>query len=268
MIPVYLPELAPYQERYAALPKRPLRVIVEIETGSNVASYDPVNLDNLLARLVLEEATQGQTRYDCADNEYLVIPTPLHCLWWDMNHLPLNYEWEQHDGLPLWAATPFVPASRAESDVVYWHKRPQEGVFTASKSGAWSPKAAGNRYAERRIGTPVTVCQYWSADCIGNPDEIARLLESVRALGKGRSHGHGVVRSWQIAAIERFALVRDGKLRTNIPEAARHLLTDLIPIGLPSPCGWTPPQWRPALWRSGWRIGTPVYDLAAQGHAS
>lgn len=251
MTPLVLPETTAYAARYAELRMRPLRVILEVETGANLVSYDPLNLDNLLARQVLEEATRGDVAVEVPDDRYLSLPVPLQALWRD------------EDGLPLYAATPFVPNEPALNDVVYWHKRPQEGRFSRGPKGVWSPRTEGNRYAERQIRTPVTVCDTWTAECVGNAAEVARLLETVTAVGKNRGSGHGVVRQWSVAAVEAFSLVRDGRLTRPLPEAARGLLGRLVPEGAPVPVGWTPPQWRPAQWRPGWRVGTPVHDLEA-----
>lgn len=254
MRPLALPETEAYAARYAGLRMRPLRIVLEIEVGSNLVSYDPLNLDNLLARRVLEEATGGWTAIVAADDEYVSIPVPLAVLWRDP------------DGLPLYAATPFATDGVAVDDVVYWHKRSQEGAFTATKRGGWSPKTDGNRYVERRIPTPVVVAESWTAECVGDAEEIARLIGAVGHVGKRRGGGHGVVRSWTIAASGAFSLVRDGRLTRNLPEAAAPLLgRAAIPEGLPSPLGWTPPQWRPALFRPGWRIGTPVHDVGGWG---
>ncbi len=252
MTPVALPNLNAVAARYAALPLRPLRVVLTLEDGSNLVSYDPLNLDNLLARVVLEEIGEGRSGYQPADDEYLAIPVPLAVLWR-----------EPGSGLPLYAAAPFVAEGVQADDVVYWHKRPQEGAFTRTKSGAWSPKQSGLRYSERRIPTPVVVAERWTAACVGNPEEVSRLLGGVTAVGKRRGAGHGVVREWQVEAAPSFALVgEDGRLARNLPEDARLLLGEgRWPEGEAAPLGWTPPQWRPALFRPGWRLGTPVHRL-------
>lgn len=233
--------LQPYFERYAALPMEPLEIRLELHNG--LAGYDPLNLDNLLARAVVEEATRGELLPD--EPGAYALPVPLHCLW------------RSPDGLPLWAATPFVPQGLQAKDIAYWHKRQQSGVWTGTKRGTFGISSTKGRWMERRVPLPVIVAEYWTAQCVGNRAEIARLLGPLVHVGKRRSNGFGEVKRWQVNSGE-FALIRDGRLARPIPALAIELLGGYMPEGAPSPVGWTCPQWKPALFAPGWWMSTPV----------
>lgn len=239
------PPLRPYAEKYAHLNLVPLRVVLTLRPGAQLAGYDPLNLDNLLARCVVEEATEGAGLPPEA--AAYALPVPLKCLW----HSP--------DGLPLWAATPFAPDGEAVKDVAYWHKRVQPGRFTGTKTGNFSISSTNGRYMERRVPLPTIVATAWTAEAVGDPQEIARLLSRLAFVGKRRSNGFGEVDSWQVEPLESFELVRDGALTRPLPAGAVHLLpADQTPEGEPAPVGWTPPQWKPALFSPGWWTSTPV----------
>ena len=157
----------------------------------------------------------------------------------------------------MWAATQLKPIGVSEADVAIYHKRRQSGSYTGTKSGRFAPSGTDGRWADRRIPRPVTVCRELGAECVGNPEEIARLLATVTAVGKHRAIGHGEVEEWRIEPITEFTLVREGALMRCVPEAAGDAL-GIHPAEQPAMIGWTPPQWLPALFRPGWRAGTPV----------
>ncbi len=238
------PALTPYAERYADLVGVPLRITLTLTAGAAIAGYDPINLDNLLARAVVDEATEGLGLP--AEPGAYALPAPLRCLW------------RSDDDLPLWAATQFAPASDAVKDVAYWHKRVQPGRFTGTKTGRFSVSSTNGRYMERRVPLPTTVCDTWTAEAIGDPDEIARLLTGISYVGKRRSNGFGEVRAWRVEPMDEFRLARDGRLLRPIPADAVELLGGMMPEGEPAPVGWTPPQWKPSLFRPGWWAGAPV----------
>lgn len=244
--------LAPFHERYASLPMEPLRVTLELVPNSRVVSYDPIHLDNLLARLVLEEATRGDSTLPDTHQVYR-LPVPLQALW------------TSPEDLPLYAATVLAPALDQEviADVAYIHKRAQSGNFTAVKGGVMGISTTNGRWMDRRIPFPteLTSAHTWEARCVGNRDEVARLLERVTFCGKRRAIGFGEVKAWHLDPIDSFPLEEDGCLTRILPEAALALLNGSLPEGLPIPIGWTPPQWKPSLHWLGWPAGTPVWRI-------
>jgi len=239
------PALMPFAERYAGLKMQPLIVRMVLRPGSRVAGYDPVNLDNLLARAVVDDATNGFGLPDSPDAYRL--PVPLACLW------------RSQDGLPLYAATQFAPVGVSARDVAYWHKRQQDGRWTGTKSGKFSIPSTAGRYMERRVPLPTVVALAFEATCLGNAMEIARLLQGVTHVGKRRSNGFGEVQHWEIDDAPEFSLIVDGALTRPLPADALWLLPERhIPAGDPAPVGWTPPQWKPSLFAPGWWAGTDV----------
>ncbi len=239
------PALTPYVERYEGLKGEPLHIVLELVPGSRIAGYDPVNLDNLLARAVVDEATAG--RGLPSTPEAYRLPTPLRCLW------------RSPEGLPLWAATPLFPAAQHAPDVSYWHKRAQTGELTRTKSGRFAIRSTQGRWMERRVPLPTVVCDRWEGWCAGDGEEIARLLRPVSHVGKKRSTGFGEVLRWRIEPAPSFELARDGALARALPAMA---LPDVLPgwrvAEEPAPVGWTPPQWKPSLFALGWWPGTPA----------
>jgi len=239
------PALAPYADRYADLTMEPLVIRLYLKQASQLAGYDPLILDGLLARCVVDQALGWERLPDLHDDGY-ALPVPLKCLWRDAR------------GYPLWAATPFYPANGAEGDVQYWHKRQQSGRFTGTKRGTFNILSTKGRWMERRVPTPTVVAEHWTATCIGNAREIANLLEPLRYVGKRRGAGFGAVHHWEIEPAEAFGLVRDGRLLRPMPAMAIELLSPHMPEVAPAPVGWTPPQWHPPLWAPGWWPGTAV----------
>lgn len=65
----------------------------------------------------------------------------------------------------------------------------------------------------------------------------------------------GVTDSFDLDA---FELVAGGLLTRSLPwEALAILPAGCLPVGEAVPLAWTPPQWKPALFRPGWMAGTP-----------
>lgn len=245
--------LKPYADRYAAMDCcQALRVMLILRPGSRLAGYDPLNLDNLLARAVVDEATQGAGLPN--STEPYLLPVPLQCLW------------RSPAGLPLWAATPFTPVGFSTRDIAYWHKRQQSGRWTGTKRGTFTITATKGRWMERRVPLPVTVCNEFVVHCMGHAEEIARLLKPLTFVGKRRTNGFGEVQEWRVEVAETFDLVQEGRLTRALPALALELLPlGTVPEGQPAPVGWTPPQWKPSLFAPGWWPGTRVTQLCPRG---
>jgi hypothetical protein len=235
---IQIPELRSYAERYAALPLEPLRVTVTLRQA--MILYDPLYLDNLLARAILEMA-RGHAILDNTPEPYEFL-------------LPLKCIWTAENGCPLWAASVFLPDGKTIADTVYLHKRLERLEFSERQ-----PKSNVGRWMDRRIPyqTQQTETLRWYALCIGNAEEIAALLPLVRFLGKRRNVGFGEVAEWEI---ERWnggdldTLVQDGRLIHALPEEGAGSL-GICPNGPTSLIGWTPPQWKPSLFSMGWMAG-------------
>ncbi|MBM3187570.1 MAG: hypothetical protein FJZ90_02485 [Chloroflexi bacterium] len=236
--------LRPYHERYSALEVRPLIVRLMLKPGARLAGYDPLNLDNLLARCVVDAATDGHGLEPI--EEPYSLPVPLRCLWRDDR------------GLPLWATTPLLPHGAEMRDIHYWHKRAQTGRFTHTKSGRFIITSTKGRWMERRVPLPIQIADHWEATCVGNAVEIGRLLDPLVHVGKRRAMGLGEISHWEIEPAEAFYLVDEDRLTRALPAMAIELLGGYMPMERPSPVGWTPPQWKPSLFAPGWRVGATI----------
>lgn len=234
-----IPDVETFAERYSSLPLEPLAVTVTLKRA--VILYDPVYLDNLLARCVLDMALRTSVIENTT--EAYDLPTPLKRLW------------TSADGLPLWAASVFTPVGEDETDTVYLHKR--LGRFEFSER---QPKSNVGRWMDRRIPKQAHICKTWRSWCVGNRDEIAMLLENVRFIGKHRNIGYGEVAGWDIDPWEGSDLetiVQGERLLHAVPVEAAETL-GVLPEGPTCLVGWTPPQWKTSLFSQGWRIGTAV----------
>lgn len=226
----------------------PLRITCELYQGAQVAQYDPIMFDGILANAAVREMTGGgMLPPSLAPYE---ISLPLHCLW------------RSEEGLPLWAATCLYPVEPTFSDMLYLHKRAQTGQFTQGKKGKFSINVSVGRWMERRVPTPTILAARWEALAIGDLAEIQRLLPLISHIGKRRAAGMGEVRAWGVEALPALSigdlLIRDHRLSRPIPLDARHLIEGWMPDAGATLTGWTPPYWHPGTLASGWRAGTPV----------
>ena len=245
---ISLPPLRTYEQQIADLPKTSLRVTAHLLPQAQIAAYDPIHLDNLLAWAVLQDVVPGG-KVPNSEEPY-DLPLPLDCLW------------RNPSGLPLWASSVFRVQGQAFADTVYWHKRAQTGrwTFHPGKGGEPAPmplKTTAGRFMERRVPMPTALAEdhAWVAECVGNAEEVCRLLQHVAFLGKKRGIGMGEVDYWEVEEVSGFTLLEDGCLTRPVP------LNAAAPLGLAlsgalSLVGWTPPQWQPALFEAGWPAGT------------
>lgn len=118
----------------------------------------------------------------------------------------------------------------------------------------WGLRAAESRARSMSLAR-TGLC--YKAKAIGDPAEVGRLLAGISYVGKRRSNGFGEVCEWRVEPLEAFTLVRDERLTRSIPAEAVGLLQGYVPEGAPLPVAWTPPQWKPALFRPGWWTDTP-----------
>lgn len=237
---IHLNELDAYTQSFAQCDMRPLRVSIQLVRNGRMTDYDAIHLDGLLARAVITEATQGKGLRDQEDGYW--IPLPLKMLWRD------------EEGYPLWAASVIRPISPMAHDTYVRHKRNSGGHFhnrsnLQTRNGPWM---------ERRIPTPVIVCENYEARCIGNLEAVQTLLDMFTHVGKlrlGRVHNIIV----EPADYDDADIWLDG-LTLIKPMPAEAGLLAMWPDA-PTEIGWTPPHWKPSLFRSGWRAGTRVFNL-------
>lgn len=228
---IHTRELNALSAAFAQCHTEPLRVTFRLRPNSRIVNYDPIHLDGLLARAVVERATEGQLLADDEDGYW--IPLPLEMLW------------QNEDGYPLWATSVLYPIAPAVEDIYVRHKRNSDGFLhdkkkLVTRSGPWM---------ERRLPTPVQICSAYEATCIGNLEAVRELLRGFTHIGKLRL---AQVDAVEIEPVEKFSVWRNGELIRPVPAQA-----DLVPwLENPSLIGWTPPHWKPSLFQMGWRVGT------------
>ena len=236
-----LSALQPYSDRYAAMEFQPLVITAMLK--QSLIMYDPVYLDNLLARAVIEQAQVNTFEMDKSQSYELLVP--------------LKRLWLSVDGFPLWAASVFMPIGKTFRDTFYIHKR--LGRFEFSEK---QPKSNVGRWMDRRVPKPAirSETKQWRAFCIGNADEIMSLLPLIRLMGKHRNIGHGEIAEWDVSAWDGSdiqTITQDKKLIHAVPQGAEIEL-GLMFDDLASLVGWTCPQWKPDLFSLGWRVGSTV----------
>ncbi len=243
---IVLPGFYKRWQEYEAMEKQPLKITLKLRQGAQIAGYDPLLLDGVLAWCMVHELTLGQG-VPQSEEGYL-LPTPLQCLWRDA------------EGFPLWATTPAHPEGASTKDVSYRHKKHPSGRFVKGRKGRFNISPSDGRFMERRVPVPTEIADRWTIRCVGNAIEVGRLLEYLRAVGKERARGFGAVDHWLIEPDEReWRLVENFALARTIPEGCvASLLNADQPQGYPSLVGWTPPYWLPGLFAPGWRVGTQV----------
>lgn len=237
---IHLDCLDAFTARFANCPLEPLCVTFHLRSGGRIVNYDPIHLDGLLARAVVGIATEGRLVPDVEEGYW--IPLPLKMLW------------QSDEGYPLWAASVLYPAGPAEPDTYVRHKRNSEGWLhnkkkLTTRNGPWM---------ERRLPTPIQVCDTYEARCIGNLDAVSNLLGYFTHIGKLRL---GRIDRVEVepADFEESATYLDGATLIR-PLPAEAGLLKMWP-GKPSLVGWTPPHWKPSLFRHGWRAGTGGIDV-------
>lgn len=236
-----IPELQSLTERYETMPLEPLVITVTLQQA--IIHYDHVNLDNLLARAVLEAERFDVSAMD--KTKAYELPVPLKKIWMS------------DEGLPLWAASVFLPVGEIYEDSVFLHKRVERFEFSERQ-----PNVKCGRWMARRM--PKTTYQseskQWQSFCIGNAEEIKKVLPFIGFLGKHRSVGFGEIKEWDVSKWDGNdvqTIVKDNRLIHAIPQEVAGVLGIEIE-DIPYLVGWTPPQWKPALWSQGYMVGTNV----------
>jgi len=236
---IHLPELDQFTAKFAQCAYEPLRVTFNLQPNSRIVNYDPIHFDGLLARAVVEIATEGRLLADSEDGYW--IPLPFKMLW------------QNEDGFPLWAASVLYPVGPNVEDVYVRHKRNSEGWLhnkpkLQTRNGPWM---------ERRLPTPTLVCSTFGARCIGNLEWVQKLCNYFTHIGKLRLGRVVNILVEPADYDEQDIMMSDGALLKPVPAQA-----DVIPwLENPSLIGWTPPFWKPSLFAMGWRTGTKIDAL-------
>lgn len=170
-------------ERYEAMPKRLLRVTAHLISPVVLGNDGVIHLDALIGTAI----AAAHPCYLHFDNDS-VFPMPLEILWLDGN------------GYPLWAATDLrVVGDRAEGRE-YWHKR--YPVDKAQFSAKMNANTTAGRNREYRVPMQTIACERMEAACIGNQEELERLLPYITHVGKKGAQGFGRVAKWTVELMD------------------------------------------------------------------
>ncbi len=214
-------------QRYQSMSKQTLMVRGELLTGCIPAeSGGALHLDAILSQAVL-------TAHPCPaqyPKGAAIIPLPLDILWIDKN------------GWPLWASTDLKPIDQNEGRE-YWHKRyPAHRAPLGSKLNA---NTSAGRWREYRMPVKTIHSTSLTAVCIGNLDEVKRLLDHVTHVGKKGSIGYGRIK-WTVEPIELIDTLSAIHAEKALPiEYAKQQGIE----GIYRPTkAWTPPYWYAPNW--------------------
>lgn len=174
------------QQKYLAMPKQGLKV-----TGYLINGYVPsepsgaLHLDGILSSAVF-------AAHPCNYK----LPSPCGVV-----PLPLKTLWQSPEGVALYASSDFEPDVHHKGQE-YWHKRypsTHNDFVTLKKMNV---KTTAGQYKDYRVPLDVRVANTISAVCIGNKDEIERLLGFITHVGKKSSQGFGRVVKWQVEVVD------------------------------------------------------------------
>lgn len=217
---------------YASLPMQPLRVTAKLLT--NYAPNEPsgaVHLDGLLALAVAEAHPCPFKHSDAAS----VMPLPLKLLWQDAQ------------GKPLYASGNLMPDTEIKSSE-YWHKRyPNDktefigridaaDVAKPKRQPSMNANNTAGRYKDYRTPLAVRTAKTLDGLCVGNLEEVSRLLQYITHVGKKGSQGFGRVVGWTVEPCE-------ATLEQVLSGRALPVESGLRKDGNPVYCCWTPPYW-------------------------
>ena len=238
----YIFELETYSQKIKTMQFEPLVITANMVSGTHITNYMPIYLDNLIARMVVEEAIKTPFPDQSIDGYWLPVP------------MDVAGYYQQY---PLWNASVFFVVDESASDIVYLHKRSLSGQLSKPRNIS----TAVGRWMERRIPIPTMICNELQARCIGNQEEIQRLLENVHFIGKHHNRGFGEVKNWTIEkGTFETALVSDSQLTHAIPVESCMDVCNSIITRQSELVGWTPPEWKMALFSLGWPVGTRINE--------
>ncbi len=197
----------------------PIRVTAHLAHGFAVAQPWGIALDGLLASQLWDDLVAQQ----------IDLPYPSETADPPDLDLPLG-KCQPRDGASWhWSATCCEPVGPHRTEVRYRHHQLDHSavaVLADHELPAAMPGDQG-RYRSRRMPLIVTVCTAVTWSAVGDPAEVRRLLRPIASIGKKRSHGEGIVTSWEVTVDDRD------------PWEAGHLHRNGA-LGRPSPGGCLP----------------------------
>jgi CRISPR type IV-associated protein Csf3 len=241
-------ELESYRESIKSILLEPL--LISVSTISPVVNVEPIALDSVIAFAVVKHCLKGRGEPSQTQKKPWDIPLPLL----------LQETIESEYRLPLWASTNFETIN-PESMQTHYHKRSGDNPYWIranqstlnSKKKRRKPSSKAGQYMDYRIPIQTTIADRWYAQCIGNKEEISRLLNTyVTNFGKLAANGYGRVLKWDVAPIDSFSFFdKEGNVLRPIPTKSRTVSDSESSESLLNNvriCGWTPAYWDRMTW--------------------
>lgn len=206
------------QKRYLDLPCQPLKI-----TGTLLNGYIPsesLHLDGILSSAVF-------TAHPCSYKTVVepgIVPLPIVGLWQDKN------------GAILYASSDFE-ADVEHKGQEYWHKRYPSTHNEWVKPKQINAKTTAGQYKDYRVPVDVRMAKTVTAYCIGNKDEIQRLLGFITHIGKKSSQGFWRVVNWQVEPVSNVGI---NEILANRPVPIE---SGLKTHGKQRHATWTSPYW-------------------------
>lgn len=215
---------AKLDEYWAMAQKLPVQpMTVKLETLKPIAGADHPHLDGILANAVCKDLNLGWI--DVPHDSVLFVPTPLSVERWI-------------DELPLWSCNHF---EAVESEVRYTRYTQKSGdnptTLPAQTATLERPKpmrlpsSQNGQYQHYLLPLRTEMADYWETTCLGNLDEVRRLLNLITSVGKKKKPGYGSVARWTVEPIDTFEFKRPSPARSGVLQS------------------WTNPHWDSRLWQ-------------------
>lgn len=219
---IHHPQLLKYFEDIQNTPKTPLTI--RCYTYKAIAGQSPPHLDGILANAVCKSLNIGWIHVQ--PDEVLFVPTPLAALSW-------------FDGLPFWACNNFESSESIVRYTRFCQKSgdnpltmPRQMATLNSAKPLRQPPSINGQYQHYLLPLRTELADHWETTCLGDLQEIEKLLPLITHIGKKTKSGYGVIAKWEILEAKEFNLSR------------------LQPNSNGNKFGsWTNPHWNPKLWR-------------------
>ena len=227
------------RDYYESLPKEPLLVRGELfEPAIPAEPRDgggALHLDSLLGTCVLNSHPKAPV---FSNGFPAVVP------------LPLELAWVSADGKPLSVCSELRAQGDALRAPFYWHKRYPEDRAHLSKKGKL-PNTRAGRWKEYRVPLSGVVAPEFRATCIGNAEEVARLLSYMTHVGKKVGYGFGRV-LWSVDVLDADSeTIRGVSLRCrSVP--VKYLMETEGEIDLRENISYSRRSFCPPSWYSPW----------------
>ena len=209
---------AEYKSFIESLPMSAMRVTAVM--ADDFVTTRGIRLDAILSFAVVDKLTRGMMLPD--KTPYVQIPIPVGVEMFCK-------------GVPLYQATDFLPEAHIRS-VRYLHRRSLEPSMTQKNLNTGS-----GQFKELRTPLSAIPRQKLVAECVGNADEIQKLLSTVSAIGKKRTSS-GAVKQWEVERIDVFSMENNGVALKNLPleYLIKYYGSCRLDLSL---AGFSPPYW-------------------------